>query len=347
MLEKSQLLRPMKDKGIETLRGCAIFFVVIGHVFGGIKYATNNNDPLVNQLLLTSQTLLKYLIMPLFTVIAGYVYAIRTPKSLKSFFPFTVKKINRILIPCYVASTLFFLGRCFVEGANHKEMFSFNILAIYYHPYAHYWYLFAIFWIFIVAFLLDTIGLFKSFYSWLALLLFSIVFSLNKPAISYFGLDSSQSLFPFFIIGCGLNFYKEFFTNFKAKALLVSIAIFSVLINMTDLYFFNISISKLCWLMFALSFLSLMFIFRFTINPLSYLGSYSYSIYLYHSFASASFRILLIKFGINSYPVHLFVGLIMGVLLPILFEKAIKNYRILGTLFLGQKIYYSNHKLWT
>ncbi len=327
----------MKDKGIETLRGFAIFFVVFDHVFGGILHATNNNDALANQLIFTSQTFLKYLIMPLFTVIAGYLYALSPLRPAKDFLPFLVKKINRILIPCYVASTLLFLGRCFVSSTNYREELTLNILTIYYIPYAHLWYLFAIFWIFIFSFLLDALGLFRSFYSWFAILLISIVFSLKTSLIPHFGLASSQSLFPFFIVGCGLNFYKERFAKFTTKLFLAGVIIFSALVIMIDSYFFNISMSKLNWLMLALPCLSLIVIFRFAITPLSFFGNYSYSIYLYHVFAIAAFRILLLKLGISSFPIHLFVGMIMGILLPILFEKTIKNYRITGTIFLGQK----------
>ena len=51
---------------------------------------------------------------------------------------------------------------------------------------------------------------------------------------------------------------------------------------------------------------------------LLYVSRYSFPIYLMHTFFTAGIRIVLQKVGIHSYGVHVAVGILVGVALPVL-----------------------------
>lgn len=64
-----------KNPHIETLRGIAIFLVVAGHVIGSTPIGGMKIDfPSIWRFL---YLWIDYLQMPLFTIIAGWVYALR------------------------------------------------------------------------------------------------------------------------------------------------------------------------------------------------------------------------------------------------------------------------------
>jgi fucose 4-O-acetylase-like acetyltransferase len=102
-----------KDSSIETLRGIAIVLVVMGHVIGykadeGMKVA---EDSFLRHLYYTFE----YLRMPLFTVISGWVYALK-PVSKSYFTIFTLKKCRRLLLPLIFVGGFYYIVQNLVPG---------------------------------------------------------------------------------------------------------------------------------------------------------------------------------------------------------------------------------------
>ena len=89
-------LKAKKDLSIETLRGLAIILVVMGHVIGSDNTGGMRveDDSFLRHLYFTFQ----YLRMPLFTVISGWVYALR-PAGMNNLLDFNIKKVRRIILP--------------------------------------------------------------------------------------------------------------------------------------------------------------------------------------------------------------------------------------------------------
>ncbi len=96
-----------KDLFVETLRGLAITLVVIGHVIGSASDGGMqvSDDSFLRYLY---YTFIEFLQMPLFTIIAGWVYALNPIKQ-GNFLPFIKKKVYRILVPMIVVGVVYFL----------------------------------------------------------------------------------------------------------------------------------------------------------------------------------------------------------------------------------------------
>ena len=94
-----------KAANIETLRGIAILLVVMGHIIGSTPTGGMQIDfPSLWRFL---YLWIDYIQMPLFTAIAGWVYALK-PTGKKHFINFTLKKVYRLLIPMITGSFRFF-----------------------------------------------------------------------------------------------------------------------------------------------------------------------------------------------------------------------------------------------
>src|SRR5690606_1429875 len=112
-----------RDEGIECLRGVAIILVVMGHVIGGTpEYG----------LKLPEQSAYRYFFhdwfvhirMPLFTVISGYVYAMRPITTMARVPRFVTRKCRRLLIPFLIAAVAFYLSQSLLAGLGIKEILS-------------------------------------------------------------------------------------------------------------------------------------------------------------------------------------------------------------------------------
>lgn len=59
------------------------------------------------------------------------------------------------------------------------------------------------------------------------------------------------------------------------------------------------------------------------------LSRYSFPIYLLHTIFTAGFRIVLLKIGVSNYLLHVLLGIIVGIRIPIIGMNIIKNCKIL------------------
>jgi glucans biosynthesis protein C len=153
-----------KDLSVETLRGIAIILVVMGHVIGsksdgGMKVP---DDSFLRHLYFTFQ----YLRMPLFTVISGWVYALR-PARLDKLGDFTIKKIRRILIPLIFVGGTYYIVQSIVPGTNFSYELK-DIWRIVIFPYTFYWYLQSLFIVFLIVSVIDSYNLAQTFNKWMA-----------------------------------------------------------------------------------------------------------------------------------------------------------------------------------
>jgi peptidoglycan/LPS O-acetylase OafA/YrhL len=70
---------------------------------------------------------------------------------------------------------------------------------------------------------------------------------------------------------------------------------------------------------------------------MSRIGYYSFGIYLFHVFGTAGSRILLSKFDIGNNAVVFSIGLLFGILIPIVIESNLEKSKVTRRLFLGLK----------
>lgn len=326
-----------KDLSIETLRGFAIVFMVAGHIIGssltGMKVA---NDSGWRYFYFSFE----FIRMPLFTVISGYIYSLR-PAGNSNFAGFIKGKARRILLPLVFVSTFHFLSQYFVPGTNIKLPLS-EIWKIYIFPYEHFWFLQAIFLIFLLIGIIDKLKLMLSIEHWLIIFLVAALIRNAIPEfeVNFFSADRFLNLLPFFILGCGIQRFNNYFSGKGIIKVALVAFILSVMIQQYT-WFSGYTLdnyeTKTLSLFVACSGITLLFYIRKNIAIMSKIGYYAFGIYLFHVLGTAGSRIILMRFGVIEHFIVFTAGLIFGICIPVLIELIIEKSKILRRLFLGLK----------
>ena len=318
------------NKGIQSLRGLACLLVVYFHVIGsettGLKLELDNSYRLVADFLI-------YLRMPLFTFLSGFVYYnYRFSGDFNKYFK---GKARRILIPMFFVGSLFALIQSLVSSSN-GGLNGYEWYEIFFYPFAHFWFLQSIFTIFLIIAIIDWASKRDDSIIFVSALVSVPVFIVSAYLPDFFSFNKTFYLFPFFLLGMISNSMKvKQFSLIKLLPVFVmffSLLIFhavgvldgseeertgllSLLIGMSG----SITLLKLC----------------FHINILAYIGSFSYTIYLFHVFGTAATRIILSKLGVDILFIHVFIGVFVGVTLPIFLHLVFKDVRYVRTIMLG------------
>lgn len=326
----------IKNLRIETARGLAALLVVLGHVIGP-DFASGMHVADDSKLRFLYRAL-QMLRLPLFTVLSGYIYALR-PVRRESARKFLVNKAKRLLLPLISIGSLFVAVRAHAPRVNMRPQLD-EILRVPFYPQAHFWYLHSLFVVFVVVAALESVGALEGFG------MFSVVFAasgylLASPLreVNFFGISGACYLLIFFLWGIGL---RRFAALFESKNVLVPFAVGSLgmivvhqlgLLGLLKVDTENVGfvsvLGGLCttaWLIYKCP----------TVSWLARVGHYSFGIYLMHVFGTAGAREALIEIGVTSDVAHIFIGLAAGTLLPIAAERVLDHYGLTRLIFLGR-----------
>ena len=335
-----------KDLKIETLRGLTIILVVAGHVIGSAPEGGMRIQ--YPHMFRYVYTWIDYIQMPLFTALAGWVYALYFMKYQNSFFSFVYNKFKRLIIPMACVGTLYFIIQYLMPGTNQKGNLS-EIWRIYVYPYTLYWYLPSLFWIFIIQWLLDKYHIMDNYVKWIVVLIvciaihyaerYSIVIS-NPNLFSYRG---ALNQLPYFVLGVGLvRFKNELYTKCWGY-ISVLFSIIGILLVHIEWQYICIGekFPRSCELLEIISLLMILYILlsrvRFVNKYLVFIGLYSYAIYLFHGFGTSGGRIILKSIGVQNEFIIFTFSLIISVFIPILIAKIGTRYKLFRIFFLGNK----------
>lgn len=331
-------MKKEKDLTIETIRGIALILMVMGHVIGneteGMRVADGSGWHYIYYSLM-------YIRMPLFTAISGYVYSMRPVSGGNSgrLTKFYSGKARRILMPLAVVGTIQYLFQCFTPYVNTPRDIT-EIWEIYVFPYSHFWYLQALFIIFVFVGILDYFNLLNKIHFWAGLLIISVIVQQTYYAPEFFSLERAHYLLPFFLLGCGVRRFEK--TLLYNKFIISAIAVvFICCITLQQLVWYDVielkvHRSSILGMIAGITSSALMLKIRFKSGFLSTIGYYSYGVYLLHLFGSASSRIFLKIISLDQYKIFVFIiGLSFGILVPIIMEKVIMRYKYAKLLVLG------------
>jgi len=325
-----------KDESIETLRAVAIILVVAFHI---------GNDPELD----SSRALYDHfsyffqnIRLPLFTIISGYLYACR-PIADGKFSTFIGGKARRILVPLIAVSTVEYLIVSLAPGVNNPANLA-DIWKIYLFPYEHYWFLQAIFLIFIVVVLLEFTSVLDKFPGYLIVLLLAFAVShlyyYYKPPFNLFSFGGFTYLLPYFLVGVGLKRFSTILASNKAG--FISAIIFSLLILLqymlldTD-YASLFAKGQLLGMAVGLFCGIFLFSWKPALKPLAWLGSYAYTIYLYQSFGAGFARRAFGGLDATSDHLYFFLVLLVTLLAGVMIEEVVKRMPYIRKVLLGLK----------
>jgi surface polysaccharide O-acyltransferase-like enzyme len=323
-----------KDQTIETLRGLAIFAVVVGHVIGdwpstGLRVAPDS----IYRYLYDATTNLR---MPMFFVISGFLYAHR-PVVSGRFAEFALGKARLLVPPFLSVATLQYLMKAIVPGVNLPTQIR-DIWRIYVFGFDQFWFSQATIVTFAVVLLAEKIPPLSGPRRWPVYLTLAILFDLAAPKVAFFSLGAFSMMLPFFCLG-GLLYRPP--TRLQGPpAVATVVVVFLAALTVQQLIWFGrltlggreTLILQLCE---GLSFAYLLFRFRRTSPQLAVLGGFAYPIYLFHVFGTAGSRILATRLGIEHRALLLTFGVACGLGLPVAIDLLFRRHVVLRRIFLG------------
>lgn len=321
---------------IDTLRVVAFTLLVSYHVIGagadsGLEIAYPH--PL--------RFYADYLIgirMPIFAMIAGYVYALR-PVRLQNYSGFFTGKLRRLFIPGAV-SALIFLLISQIMGNAHSKAWS-DAWTVVFYGYAHYWYLQTMLVIFLAVGLYD--GLLRgrgTVLLWVMAL--ALTLSNLKIGTSFMSLHRVFDLLPHFVTGMLIQRYWPLFRQYRRVLLVLCLLAIGWHLSVQIQYYQDqaelirsrrIPVSVL----FSTCACLLMMLYMPRLRALEVLAPFAFTVYLYHVLGTAGMREVLHAIGIDALIVTVPLGLCAGICLPVLIHRVADKTSLTRKVMLGKR----------
>ena len=310
---------------VDTLRGIACILLVLFHVVGdtpdsGLRIPEGDWMRDANQAM-------AYLRMPLFSFISGYVYGFRPYQG--DPLEFVKGKARRLLLPLISTGTIFALMQAMTPDAN-SAVDRWWLLHI--EPVGHFWFLEALFIIFLLVLLLERLKAISTASGFAAFFGLSVVMFVHFDPPNYFAARGAVYLLPFFLSGLACKRFEIV----KPSARLLAAAVF-ILAVVAALRFPQFSNPQASLVALALGISSAFLLLRsgLSVKNLAYIGSFSFAIYLLHVFFTAGSRIFFRKIGVTDTYALVLLGVGFGVAGPIAAALIIGRYKTLNLWLLG------------
>ena len=339
---KSAEERELSDR-IQAARGLACILLVSFHVIGnepttGLHVAQESG-------LNFFAHLFSYIRMPLFSFLSGFVYAYRPVRESQGL-QLALSKLRRLMIPMVTAVTATYLlvlfhGRHSVEQPATFAAALGQLLPLYVYPYKHFWFLQALFAVFLLLIALESMRALATFPRYLAVLVATVCGFLLVPDLErcFFSLTNATYILPFFLLGLGVNRYRQVF--FSHPIGIASIVILAVGMGAEGLRMSldpTHEVHRRALIAIAIGMSAAICIARWLPNlrPLRFIGYYSFCIYLYHAMFLNDVRHLSHSVHVSTawvlFPLQLAVGLAIPILVHLLAHRS----RLTRLLVLGE-----------
>lgn len=293
--------RAKKDNSIESLRGLAIIMVVVGHVV--IELHSRGFMGAHHALAYITESV-SYLRMPLFTVISGYVYALRPvwPGDEPKFLSGKLRRIGWPLISCGLIAVSYRDFRS--DGVLFNEIGP-QLFSVYVLQGSHMWYLKALLWIFLLVMVLDGAAVMTRFRAWLTLFLLALIpgaamAGSERWLIQLLATGNTLFILPYFLLGLGLRRFPEVLLT--KRVVVPAAAVFAVGVVVQQLWLIPASdikpgtvsgktegdwiyLEKVVIVGVGVTGTFLVMLIRRAVPGLTWLGKQSYPIFLFHGLA--------------------------------------------------------------
>lgn len=313
---------------VDYAKAIGIVLVVYGHVARGVH---NAGLPFDNDVFRLADSIVYSFHMPLFFFLSGlFFYDSLTRRGQGGLL---LNKVDTIVYPFLIWSLL--QGSVEVLMARYTSFdASFgDVLALLWSPRAQFWFLYALFFIFVLCTLLYS--LFSRAWTAVLLLLFAALFIIKEQL--HFGLiaDFIFANTVFFLLGIGFDSLKSFFLSYCWQlALVLGLAFVAAQYGFhweLGLTYDSGGVPGLMLAVVSILFIAAvaMCLSRWRFELLLQLGGASMGIYLMHVLAGSGVRIILAHlFGVQNAALHLVLGTLLGLALPMLALRLIARYRL-------------------
>lgn len=300
---------------LDSLRGFAIFTVVLGHCIYG--YLNAHIFPSYDKFFFIIYDFIYSFHMPLFFCISGFAFYLT-----KAYRKWKTKFFDIVLLYLFWSVFQWWFKFILARHVNISLTYD-DLLKILYVPMAPYWYLYVLAAFYLLFSVLKTqkikfqilliTGVMGCFIKW-----YSIDLGIINTILYYM---------YFFTLG-GYFCTTELYKSIRIKQVLICIAICAVncifYLNKITYTTFILSINPL---IVATSVIIVCFYIFYNgklldkSNILKMLGVYSLQIYVIHNFITAGSRIIFKMLGIINLPLYLSVGMVFGIFIPIIIGK--------------------------
>lgn len=302
MSEKSETRT--REKWVDYVKVIACILVVLGHFFQSM---TKTNILPANDLYKWFNTTIYYFHVPLFFICSGYLYQkYSTVNSVDSWCKNITKKALAFGVPYVTFTTItWILKKLFSSNVNDQIGRLSDIL--FFHPTAPYWYLYALFFIFLVT---PTFRSVKSALVGLIIALIAKVSILIGGGYSIYAVSTVLSNEIWFVLGMSIS---AFDIHLKGKKVQGTICGLLFIVLSVVVYMIGINNNVLSFAMGLLACIAVIVLViyyeRMFGSGMDFLARYTMPIYLMHTLFAAPLRSILMKIGIENVVIHVVLGL--------------------------------------
>ncbi|MCW3148789.1 acyltransferase [Stutzerimonas stutzeri] len=313
---------------VDYAKAIGIILVVYGHVARGVF---NAGLPMDEAEFVLVDSIIYSFHMPLFFFLSGLFFFDSLQKRGKG--GLIINKVDTIVYPFIVWSLLQGLIEVVLSNYTTGQVTLSEVFSLLWMPRAQFWFLYALFLVFIVCSFLYARADRRYFLP--LVVLFGVLFvfkdDLTINSATKFILGNTV----FFALGIWFNEVKQYFL-----ARFASLTLFFGTLFVAGQYLFHVSFGMnyedgglpvlalatiSIFFMVALS----MWLGQFRVNWLLFVGASSMTIYLMHILAGSGVRVILASFlGVDSIPVHLVLGTLVGIGAPLLGQIIINRYNL-------------------
>jgi fucose 4-O-acetylase-like acetyltransferase len=318
------LIKTNRFEWVDYAKAIGIFLVVYGHVARGLVSAGIMPDSLSYQYI---DSVIYTFHMPLFFFLSGLF--LKSSFESKGFSRTLGSKVDTIIYPYILWSLLQGGVEVVLSSYTNGNVSVGDVLSLFTSPRAQFWFLYALFLVFVISLFVMRLAGVRALS---VLFIISIVLYLSSLKFDMV-IDFVSGNLVFFLAGAVFQQMKLMrFNNIIILCIIMSMVILGQ-------YFFHesgrtyLDSSVPLLVLSVISILAVAsfseWLSRFDISFVAYIGTSSMAIYLMHIMAGSGLRVMFSQvLGIDSLFLHLLLGTLLGLLLPLLALKLINYFKI-------------------
>lgn len=318
-------MKRKRELWVDNVKVIACILVVLGHFFQSMEQAGIIPS---SHLYLWFNRTIYYFHVPLFFICSGYLYQKHSRvNEVRSWGKHVYKKMLSLGIPYFAFSMVTWILKTIFSDSTNSGGGEGLFESLFLHPIAPYWYLYALFFIFLI---IPTVKSTKQSVVLLCVaFVFKILVSIYEKYCFYLVLVVLTYAI-WFVFGIFLAQIGGFEKNVRNKCIGVSGGVLFILLS---LWVYKMDITE--WFpVFGLGILACFSVIVLCVNYTQqgkdkglflFLSKYTMPIFLMHTLFAAPLRVVLIKVGIRNVYIHILLGLTISIIGPIMAAWVMKK----------------------